>query len=212
MNIKLNQIKSVTLIEVIIALVALSTIALYITAIESIGRQDLLVANRRTKVQNEAVYLLEHITRKITGVIARGGAIGNTSIAAQAPVDITTGILGDRALLVWVDFNKNGQRDASDKQIAYRYRPAPDYEVWFYINYTDSPGSYEVITSKMIRPDFSTTTSQPTYVVYSSTLNYLDIQVTSCWDPDGVPDACGTSKNPQVAMHAYIKMPAVATH
>lgn len=217
MNIKLNQTKSVTLIEVIIAMVAFSVIILYFTAIENISRKDLMAADRRAKVQNEAAYLMEHITKNIIGTSASGGAIGNTSIAAEIPVD-TSQISGSNALKIWVDLNKDGRKNASptDKQIAYSY-DAANYRVLFYSDYPTS-GSV-AITSKRIRPNFSSTTTNPTYVVYtgggSNDLNYLDIQITACWDPtqaDGTSTACGTSQNPQAVVHARIQMPAVATH
>ena len=223
MNIKFNQVKSVTLFEVIIALVAFSAIVLYFTAIENISRSDLMTADRRTKVQNEAAYLMEHITKNITGTSSRGGAIGNTSIDAQVPVTQTP---SPNTLIVWVDYNNDGQKTASDRRIAYSY-DATNYQILYTDNYgTTTPTA---ITSKRICGNFGSTTSDPTYVscIRSSDTsaiacsscgssspcnNYLNIQVTSCWDPDGSPDACGTSKNPQVAVHAYIRMPAVATH
>jgi hypothetical protein len=231
-NIKLHQIKSVTLIEVLIAMITFSIIILYFTAIESIGRSDLLNADRRAKVQNEAIFLLEHITKNITGTGARGGAIGNTvigdtSINGQIPVKIDSATFGDNALFVWTDYldpitpTNIGKRDTGDKQIAYRYRPdtasptTDRYQMWYYDNYTNYPDSPEVITGNRIRGDFdSNCSANHTCVTYDPSKNYLYIQVTACWDPTE-PAAlgnCGTAKNPQITVQARTNMPAVATH
>jgi hypothetical protein len=226
--------------ELLAALAVTSIIILYFFAIEKIGRQDLINADHRAKVQNDVSYVIDHMTTNINGRMRLvgtkmqpyGGAIGNTQISSQYPVD-TTAISGDNAIKIWIDSNNNGQRDSGDKQIAYRYRPssaspvADRYQIWYYSNYTDSPGSSEVIGGSTppppgygIRPDFSSTTTNPTYVVYtgggSNDLNYLDVQITGCWDPtqpDGDPKkSCGTANNPSVVMHAYINMPSVSTH
>ena len=226
--------KSITLIELLLALVVTSIVILYFFAIEKIGRQDLFNTDHRAKVQNNVSYVLDHMTTNITGrkkLLAdnityqiRGGAIGNTRISPY-PVD-TTGIGGDNAIKIYIDSNNNGKLDPGsgtneDKQIAYRYRPASAspatdrYQIWYYSNYTDYSGSYEVLTGNRIRPDFSSNTGQYTYVVYDAAKNYLDVQITGCWDPtqpDGSTNACGTLNNPSVTMHAYINMPSVSTN
>lgn len=240
--------------ELLVALVVTSIIILYFSAIERIGYQDLLTTDRRSKVQNDVSHVLDHMTTNITGrkkldadnrtYHIRGGAIGNTQISSQYPIDTTSGIGSDNAILIWIDYDNDGQRDSDDKQIAYRYSGAPNYQIWYYPGYTSYTGSLsscacsdpsdltsccEVLTGNRIRGNFSYNTSDPTYVacVSSDTSqptacsncssspycnNYLDVQITGCWDPDGSPDACGTSNNPSVVMHAYISMPSVSTN
>jgi hypothetical protein len=182
--------------------VLLSIIILGLTNIDLFSRSHVISSDRRAKIDNEISLALVHMAKNI------GKAIGDVN---QAPVTLTT-IGGDNAITVWIDYNTNGQRDASDKQIAYRYSPAPNYEIWYYSNYTDSPASYEVLTSKKIRPDFSSTTSQPTYRTYSSSNNYIVVQLTACWDPSQTRYSCDTPNNPSVTMKANIKMPSVTTN
>ena len=220
--------------ELLLALVVTSIVILYFFAIEKIGRQDLLNTDYRTKVQNNVSYVLDHITTNITGrkkLLAdnityqiRGGAIGNTRISPY-PVDTTSGIGGDNAIKIYIDSNNNGKLDpgsgsSEDKQIAYRYRPssaspAEDrYQIWYYPNYTDNPNDSdaEVVTQRKISPDFSTNAAQPTHITYSVNNNYIGIQATACWDPDGNPNACGTTDNPSITMSTRIKMPSVSTN
>jgi hypothetical protein len=227
--------------ELLVALVLVSLIILYFSAIERIGYQDLLTTGRRTKVQNDVSRVLDHISTNITGrkrwnsvtlqMDTYGGAIGNTQISSEYPINTTSGIGGDNAIIIWIDYTNNGQRDSSDKQIAYRYSPAPNYQIWYYPSYTGYTGSLssctcpnptdltsccEVITGNRIMPDFrSADTNAQTYVYYPSsgaTINYLDVQITGCWNPAGTPYACGTPNNPSVVMHAYINMPSVSTN
>jgi hypothetical protein len=189
-------------------MVLISVVVLGFFSIELFSRTHLLGTDRMTRLQNEISYLLGHMTKNIIGTNVSGGAIGDIN---QPAVTIAT-IDGVNALLIWVDSNNNGYRDTDDKQIAYKYRGAPDYQIWFYPDYTDNPASYEVITQKKICPDFSTDPSKPTHINYSPQDNYIDVQVTVCWDPDGSPNACGTLDNPSIKMLTRIKMPSVSTN
>jgi len=226
--------------ELLVALIVVSMIILYFFAIEKIGRQDLLNADHRTKVQNNVSYVLDHMTTNIKGRMGRGGAIGNMCISPY-PVDTTSGISGcNNAIKIYIDSNNNGKLDPGtgpndDKQIAYCYSPTPNYQIWYYSNYTDYPSTYEVITGNRTRGNFSYNTSDPTYVacIRSDTSqptacsncsgspycnNYLDVQITGCWEPGGATlGACDSANspnpnNPSVTMHAYINMPSVSTN
>lgn len=203
-----NNKKGVTLVELLIAVVIFSLIVVGFSNIDTFSRYYVISSDRRAKLQNDASYVLEHMEKNITGTNTLGGAIGDIN---QPPVNLTT-IGGDNAITVWIDANINGTRDASDKQIAYRYSPASNYEIWYYPNYTDAPAAYEVITSKKIRPDFSSSIAQPTYCTYNSANNYIEVQITACWDPDGSPTACGGLDNPAFVIKNRIYMPAVSTH
>jgi len=200
--------KSLTLIEVLLAMALISVVVLGFFAIDLFSRNHLLGTDRQARLQNEISYLLGHMTKNIIGTDSRGGAIGDIN---QSAVTLTN-IGGDNFLLAWVDYNNNGYYDAGDKQIAYRYRGPPDYQMWFYPDYTDSPASYEVITQKRLCPDFSVDAGKPTHINYSPADNYLDVQITVCWDPAEIPNACGTLDNPSVKMITRIKMPSVSTN
>lgn len=203
--------KSITLVELLIAIVLIGMIVLGLHSIELFSRFHIIASDRQAKLQNEIAYVLEHMSKKMLN------AVGNTNATdpGQRPI-ATNSIEVDNTIQIRTDTNSNGQRDSGDKQIAYRYR-APDYQIWYYSNYTDcldyaDPSCYEVITHKIIRPDFSTDTTQPTHFTYSSSNNYLDLQITACWDPDGDPNACGTPDNPSITMRARINMPSASTN
>ncbi|MCM8766403.1 MAG: hypothetical protein NC920_06180, partial [Candidatus Omnitrophica bacterium] len=42
--------------------------------------------------------------------------------------------------------------------------------------------------------------------------SYLEVGVSSCWDPDGTPFACGTPDNPSITMNTTIPLPSVSTN
>ena len=245
--------------ELLVALAVTSIVILYFFAMEKIGRQDLFNADHRAKVQNDVSYVIDQMSANINGkkklaadnvtYQIRGGAIGNTQISSQYPVD-TTQINGDNAIKIWIDSNNTGQWDSGDVQIAYRYSPASNYQIWYYPGYTIYTGSLsscdcpdptnlatccEVLTGNRIKGNFSDNTSDPTYVacIRSDTSqptacstcrnppycnNYLDVQISGCWEPNGATlGACDSAsnpnpKNPSVTMHSYIKMPSVSTN
>ena len=207
--------KSVTLVELLIAVCIFSLIVIGFSSIDTFSQYHVITSDRRAKLQNDASYVLEHMAKNITGTGTSGGAVGDvTNTPTSSPVSLTTIIGGENAIVINIDYNNNGKWDgtSTDRRIAYRYNAA-NYEIWYYSPYSgDTPGSYEVIASKKIRPDFSSTISQPTYCTYNSANNYIEVQITSCWDPDGSPAACGSLDNPALSMKNRIYMPAVSTH
>jgi hypothetical protein len=204
-----RHLKSLTLIELILAMVLMLIIIMAFATIDTFCQTHLIVSMRRAQIQQEASFLLTHMTRNLVGTSDRGGAIGDP---INPPVTLTT-IGGNNAIKIWVDYNGNGRRDSSptDREIAYRYRGSPNYEVWFYPDYTTAPGTYEVITQKKISPDFGNDPAQPTYILSPAT-DTLEIQVTACWDPDGSPDACGSRNNTSIRLFTRIRMPAVSAN
>lgn len=74
---KNSSIKSVTLLELIIAIALLSVIVLGLTSIDFFSRHHVVDADRRAKLQNQLYFVLEHMNRTITGTTNVGGAIGN---------------------------------------------------------------------------------------------------------------------------------------
>ena len=192
--------RSVTLLELLLASSLVGLLILAISSLATFAKFNLISFDRRAQLQNESSYVLEHIAKYITGQKSVGGAIGDIN---QPPIDITSGISGDTALKAYIDSDSNGQRDpdTTDKQIAYRYR-SPAYQVWFYENYTDFNDTYLVVANKVT--DFTP--------AYSQGDNYLELQITACWDPDESSGNCGSFDNPQVGMRTRVKMPAVSVN
>lgn len=182
--------KSVTLIELLIAITLMGLVVLAFSSIDLFSRYHVITSDRRAKLQNEVSYILEHMTKEISK------AIGDVN---QPPVDISSS--GNYTTLkVNIDYNQNSKRDSipPDRSIAYVYISSPDYEMRYYPDY---PSTLEIISQKKIS-GFTPTLTE----------NYVNITITACWDPDGSPVACGTPDNPNVTMSTRIKMPAVSIH
>jgi hypothetical protein len=187
-------------------------------SIDIFTRTHAIDSQRKAQLQSTVSFVLDHMKKNFMGTNLRGGVIGD---AASTSITFAT-ISGDNALLAWVDQNGNGVRDAADKQIAYTYHAA-NYEMRYYANYTDSPGSYEILTNRrpgttrsFIQPDFSLINSgdftQSTQLRYDTQNNYLDLRITACWDVTAGLAPCGTVGNPSVTMHGRINMDSVSTH
>lgn len=201
---RLLRNKSVTLIELLLAIAILGLMILGISNLELFSRYQVTSSDRRAKLQHEASFVLEHMAKEIIK------AIGDIN---RPPIDITATIGTDPVIIAWTDYDNDGRWDGApeDKQIAYRYNPST-YEIWYYGNYTDNPNSYRVITSRCVAPDFGSVETQPTFRTYNSANNYIYVQITACWDPDGSPSACGTSDNPSITMRSRIGMPSVSVN
>ncbi len=212
MNPRFN--KSVTLIELLIAVSIFAVIAMGFSSISTFSQYHVITSDRRAKLQNDASYVLEDMAKNLTGTGSSGGAIGNVASSTNYPVQAITG-----GIAIRVDSNNNGQLDGSDKQIAYIYDSA-NYRFLYYPDASVTspcPGSAcTVLTSSRIRPDFvtystepATPPSNPTYLVYNSANNYISVQIGACWNP---AVTCGTLDNPSVTIKNRIYMPAVSTH
>lgn len=211
---KMAKLRGLTLLELIVALILFSLLVLAFGNLHIFGHYHLFTSARRSQVQNQVALVLEHMAKQISGTADRGGAIGDSAIAvSRAP------IAGANAIEVWVDADKDGRRDdADDKRIAYSYNATSRYEIRYYDNFADAASANITITdfnnalagNSYILPDFSSDTTQPTYVSYSPVNNYLEVQVTGCWDPASAA-TCGSPDNPQAKMRARIKMPSVSS-
>lgn len=62
---RFRDIKSVTLVELLISMMVVAIIVLSFYSLESYGHQQVLSANRRAKVQNSLAYCLEYMSKYI---------------------------------------------------------------------------------------------------------------------------------------------------
>jgi Tfp pilus assembly protein PilW len=154
--------QSVTLLELLIAIVLLSVVVLGFVSIDTFSRYHILTSDRRAKVQNEVSFVLGHMTKNISK------GIGD----ANQPAATISSIGTDPAVLVWIDANQNAKRDAApqDYQIAYSFNDAT-HQIRYYANYTVSPAAYEVLSQKI--------TGFSVSVAY----NYVRVEITGCWNP-----------------------------
>ena len=208
-----KKISGLTLLELIIAVSLLGVLVIGFTGIQIFSNTHVVYTDRRAKVQNAVSLVLEHMTRNIKGTNLRGGAIGDNTnpLGGSLPVTITPITLNGNiynAILIWVDWNNNGVRDAGDKQIAYFFN---NNDICFIPNYTDFPNTSEAITTGgMIMGDFNSTPGTDTsYVTYDpvNSNNCIYVQITGRWDPS----KAAYMDNPQIKMYTRINMPSVST-
>lgn len=233
------SIKSVTLLELLIAIVLLSVIVLGLTSIDIFSRHHVVDADRRAKLQNEIYFLMEHMTRNVVGVPVvtggnnSGGAIGNEIInGSDTVIDIATdsGNNDRKRLKIYVDADMDGVRDAEVGD------PDEDEDHWIaYLFYDSSAGggnenkfrfcarcknkncsvgggacSSGWVTLAENIVDFIPV--KPVNGSLELDNNYINVQITACFDPANAITAfaCGTGDNPQITMNTSIKMPSVS--
>lgn len=194
-----KNIRSVTLIELMIGIIIMGTLIVGFFGFQIFFNSQVIDTDKRAKVQNELAYCLEHMAKEISKAI---GDVNNS------PVNIAN-IGGDVAIEVKIDSNLNGQRESTDRVIAYRFTGSSGgYEIKYCPECTNKPCAAcnpnwdNVLSSRII--GFTPS--------YSSSDNYVGINITACWDPDGSPVACSSnSSNPSLEMKNRIYMPAVST-
>jgi len=197
--------RSVTLLELLIAIVLFATIAVGFYSIDLFSRNQLISSQRHAEIQNEVSFVLAHITKEVTH------AIGSTVLAGQYPFNVLP-IGGDSDVLrVYVDLAADGVSagdgkwgTGGDRWRAYRLRgasaPADErYQLWYYPNYIDPSSAYEVLAKHI---NFFGATIQ---------YNFISVGVAGCYDPTGGIGGCGTTvQNPEVGMTGRVHMPSVS--
>lgn len=193
--------RGVTLFELIIAIVLLGLMVVGLGSIELFSHFQTIDADRRATLQNDVSYILEFIAKDIVR------AVGN--LAGDSPIERYTSN-GER-IKICMDTNINGQKDTNDFWSAYwffddTYNPATDrYQLRYCSQCKNEPCNqcdfdWDVLSTRISNFSFQ----------YSSDNNWVEIELTGCWDPDGAPNACGTPMNPEVTMTTRASMPSVS--
>ncbi|MDI6606207.1 MAG: hypothetical protein QME65_03580 [Candidatus Omnitrophota bacterium] len=172
--------KSVTLLELLIAIILFSAVVLSFASIDLFSRRQLLNSERQIKLQNEVSTLMTHMSKNIQ--LASGTYL-------NFPVSISSGTL----MTIRIDSNGDG---IADNVVAYQWIKA-DYTVKYYADYGSNPGSSEIIARKIKSCIMSAAT----------TVNYVGLQIISCWQPDQAPSYY---INPCVTMVTRVTMPSVS--
>lgn len=173
----------ITLLELLIAISLLSLIVIGFSGLELFGRYQVVGSDKRTRVQNEAAHVVEHMAKNLAN------AVGNRN---NFPVTVLTD-----GLRVRIDSNLNGAADAGDLEIAYQLVPENKNIMRYYSNYSS------------VSEDISRKISAANWT-WAVTNNWIGVEVTACDDPDGTPVACGTTDNPAATVITRIRMPAVS--
>lgn len=197
--------KSLTLLELIIAITLMALVVLGFSSIDLFSRFQVLSSDRRARAQNEASLVLEHMTKEISK------AVGSASISGQEAVSTAFSIDADTAIHARIDADGDGKVSSGDLWIAYRFT-----NTTYQIEYCPSCPSVPCITCQPIwgSSDENILSKKITAFIpiYNSSNNYVDISVTACDEPGNVPDNCGSRENPTVTLQTRIKIPAVSTN
>lgn len=214
--------RSITLLELLIAILLLSIIVLGLGNIDLFSRSQVISSDRRAKIDNEISLALAHMGKEVAK------AIGNEISNGADTVVNTQNISVNSAIRIYIDASGNGQKDAEgiDRWIAYKFTGATQYQIWYCPQCSDSTCvtctthtwgdtnyPHDIIARNIsgftpCKPDVNDvcTTTDPLGK------NYVRTEIQACWDPDGAPYACNTPNNPSVTMKANINMPAVSTN
>ena len=214
-NRKKGRDKSVTLLELLIAIVLLSILVLALTSIDFFARNHVITADIRARLQNKVYLVLEHMKKNVSA------AIGNETLyGAETVADIreVTGVDESARLKIYVDANGNGIRETAagtDYWRAYRsyYNLGSNtYQIQYCGQCQDKTcatcvSGYTTIGTNIIN-------FIPTKPV-TLTDNFIDVEVTACLHPENNYDGdtnndCGTIDNPQATMKTTLIMPSVS--
>lgn len=195
---KPNNNRAITIVELIVSIILLGMIVLGMFSIDLFSREQFLSTDKRIKLQNEAVYVLSHMSKQLSAAI---GDVGHTNNWA---VDFTYsgGVL--TSLRAKIDSNANGRRDdATDTEIRYcigvttcNNPSAFANTLYFNPKFLPAPASAPEILS-----------SHVTAFAASQVGNCINLNLNVCHDPT---QTCGTAVNPQYNMETSIKMPSVS--
>ena len=203
-----QQIRALTLIELIIATILLSLIILGFSGIELFSRYQVLSADRRASVQNNVTIALEHMAKRIS--MAVGNAVSDPAIRRYA---------NGSGIRIRIDSNGNGQADGGDTWIAYCHEnvgaPIADSEILYYpdagFNEPPSGDSISLIRRVVIGNsglEFVPVPASGGIFDAQRWLrdSFLEITVRCRWDPS----QAASTDNPEVTMRTIVKMAAVS--
>lgn len=211
-----QKLSSITLLELLIAILLLSIIVLDLGNIDLFSRSHVISSDRRAKIDNEISLALVHMGKQIMNAFGNeiiSGADTVVSVVANNPPSDDGNTIRFK-----IDSDNNG---TADTWRAYLYHnnsaPSGKNQIWYCPQCSDSTcatctpvwGTSDNIIARNIS---SFTPSKPVDASNRLNKSYITIEIQACWDPDGAPYACNTPNNPSVTMKANINMPAVSTN
>jgi Tfp pilus assembly protein PilV len=206
---RLHFSKSVTLFELLMAFTLISVMLLGFSSIELFSRSQVFTSTKRLQAQNDAGFILEHMSREISKTI------GAWAVSGQTPL-YNNNIGTDTTIEYYVDYNASHPKftgNGKDRRVdglegdcwrAFRLN-STTYQMWYCPSCSDSAcatctpawGTTDNILSSKIK------TFTPTF---SSSINYFNVTIVSCWNPA----APSSVDNPCITMSARIDMPSVS--
>ena len=196
------NIKSITLLELLMALVIMSIMVLSFYSMQSFSSKELVTANRRTKIQNNLTYCLEHMSKYVQQA---NGNSGRKAIQYY-PGPTATGATGFK---VYVDFN-NPQTPSDPTDDAFVYYTLSTNTLSVGCTGANCPSIAEALSTKIVH-NFNnsllpavgpTDNTDGFYVVVDPLGNFVDVGLVGRYYPDAahVPTLQTRSQNPQIAI------------
>jgi type II secretory pathway pseudopilin PulG len=193
---RLNSKRAITLIELVISIALVGMVMLGVLGIYTFSYRQFVNTDKRSKIQNEANLVLSHISKNLLR------AIGD---AADPPLTVN-GFGNSVVICATIDSSPDGIRNlANDFNISYCFNDigcnnpvAQPFTMFFNANISDPLSIPEIIAS---------------HVQFFSAIlenNFLNVTISTCWDPTGTPQPCGSIDNPAMNMTSIIKMPSVS--
>ena len=171
----------------------MATVILAINNMNIFGRNQLLSADRRVKLQNDLSRCLEHLSKQAAMTIGN-----QTLFGADTAVYITSG-----ALALFIDANANGTRDTDGTDYWVRYKLDSSTHNF---NYCGKCPDAACATCVITEDTLSTKLTEFSVTSDFTKGNYLDVKVTACWDPATCPDA------DKVTMYNTVSLPSLSTN
>lgn len=199
-----KNIKSVSLVELLISMVVVATMVLSFYSLETYGHQQVINADRRAKVQNSLVYALEHMSKYVQQANGDKNSppIQATASGFRVRVDLrdspnqTPADLNDD---VWISYSLSGNTLGTS---------CAPIGAGSCANFVTEPS----LSSKIVA-NFNSTgvpatfPGNPTdgfYVSVDPSGNFVDIGLVGRWIPTQTPTAETRLTNPQVAMRTKL--------
>jgi hypothetical protein len=178
--------KSVTLLELILCIVLMSMVILGFYSIDMFSHRQVLSTDRKSKLQNEAAYVLNHISKTLMT------AVGDVAHRAVDPTDVS-GMTS--TIIVHNDSTPDGAWDpVNDAVVSYTY------DLVNTIDFTDSSGTTETLSRHV--KSFNAN-------LIGSTVT---VNITACWDPaETGGKICGSTENPSFNLTNAITIPAFSS-
>lgn len=186
--------RSVTLLELLIAIVLLAVVILGINNANMFSRYHLISSDRRAKLQNDLSLSLEHIVKQASK------AVGNETVyGADSAVYITA-----TTLSVLADTDINAQRNPGTGDFWIRYKLDTGTKK---LNYCSQCPDAACATCSVAEEIVASNISSFTCSKDFSKGNYVNISITACYN---AALTCDTPDNPSASMSNTISLPNVS--
>jgi len=161
--------------------------------IDLFSRQQFLTADKKSKVQNEAMFVLSHMSKPLLKAI---GDFDNPAVS------ITSSGVNNAQIVATIDSNLDGVRNLTT-----------DANITYCFNNTACNAAAKAYTMVFVPGNGSPDEIIARHVLsFNAVLNgnFMNLTIVTCWQPSGTPLACGTLDNPAVNLTNKIRMPSVS--